>query len=116
METRHSPISCSAPFREIKFSVACVALHRVRCSVTTEPMAVLLCWKFLNSESGASLSSTTSRGRDPKPQPSVYFLLASPCSHLIAAAADWGFWGWKKHAATKLKSHMLEPQRQTIQM
>ncbi|KAF7821402.1 uncharacterized protein G2W53_026857 [Senna tora] len=82
-----------APFREIKFSVAYDALHCVRCSVTTEPIVVLLCWKFLNSESGVSLSLTASRGRDPKPQPSVYFLLASPSrSHLIAAATDWGFW------------------------
>ncbi|KAF7811996.1 uncharacterized protein G2W53_032972 [Senna tora] len=73
-------------------------LHRF-CS----PSRALLCWKFLNSESGVSLSLTASRGRDPKPQPSVYFLLACPSrSHLIAivqATADWGFWGWKKHAA-----------------
>ncbi|KAF7821358.1 uncharacterized protein G2W53_026813 [Senna tora] len=83
-----------APFREIKFSVACVALHCVRCSVTTEPMLFIplppsgfsLGCKILNSESGASLSLATSRGRDPKPQPSVYFLLASPSrSHLIAS-------------------------------
>ncbi|KAF7821709.1 uncharacterized protein G2W53_027164 [Senna tora] len=53
----------------------------------------LLGWKFLNSESWASLSLTASRGRDPKPQPSVYFFLASHSrSHLIAVAADWGFW------------------------
>ncbi|KAF7807628.1 uncharacterized protein G2W53_039789 [Senna tora] len=64
-------------------------LRRVHCS----PLLALLCWKFLNSESGASFSLTASRGRDPKPQPSVYFLLVSPSrSHLIAVAADWGFW------------------------
>ncbi|KAF7835394.1 uncharacterized protein G2W53_010253 [Senna tora] len=62
----------------ILFSIACVALYPLK------PSRALLCWKFFISESGVSLSSTASRGRDRKPQPSVYFLLASPSrSHLI---------------------------------